>query len=287
MTTVAFFQLDPRPVGREDNENFFAQHQKVLGIEVTQPAYKSKLVANLDHHRPGDDSETPSACMQALGYQGEIPDAMVTSRADADSVTAMAIISNSINPQGEIDKEVVVEVDRFDRLGPNYGTDSTIAIARIAGDFKMSLADRVAWVLEFLLDPASKATEVAELVKQHKADLEAAKAATEVQLHGKVALVTSSHMHATQLGYQEADILVCFNPEMPVNFKAPEKGTYKKFTVCKRDSHVPCDLVASLQELQALEEGWGGRDTIFGSPQGVSSQLTPEQVIEVVQKYTS
>ena len=75
------------------------------------------------------------------------------------------------------------------------------------------------------------------------------------------------------------------NPAMAVDFKDPSKGTHKKFTVCRYDSHVPCDLPAALAELQSLEEGWGGRGDIFGSPQGVSSKLSLEQVLEVVKKH--
>jgi len=75
------------------------------------------------------------------------------------------------------------------------------------------------------------------------------------------------------------------NPSMPVDPKDASKGTYRKFTVCRYDSHTPCDLPAALKELQALEAGWGGRGDIFGSPQGVSSSLTVEQVIEVVSRH--
>ena len=44
-------------------------------------------------------------------------------------------------------------------------------------------------------------------------------------------------------------------------------------------------IKSALAELAALEPGWGGSPTIGGSPQGVSSLLTTEQVVEVVARH--
>lgn len=77
----------------------------------------------------------------------------------------------------------------------------------------------------------------------------------------------------------------------------PTGKTYAKFTICKYDEHVPVNLEAALAELQeaeakkAQEQGielqgnWGGRETIFGSPQGESSLLSVEEVVEIVKKH--
>jgi hypothetical protein len=45
------------------------------------------------------------------------------------------------------------------------------------------------------------------------------------------------------------------------------------------------DLPAVQAELAALEPGWGGSPTIIGSPQGVSSSLTLEQVTDVIARH--
>ncbi len=66
---VKFLQFDLRRSADalDKNEGIFMLGQ-VLGIEVTVPALASRCtVGNLDHHGPGDTSETPSACEQALG----------------------------------------------------------------------------------------------------------------------------------------------------------------------------------------------------------------------------
>lgn len=286
---IGFFQLDPRPVGAESNEKFFSEHSDVLGIEVTLPAYASKCnLGNLDHHGPDDTAETPSACMQAfwMNFATQIT-AMVTVRPDADSITAMAVIVNKM--EGHlVDESLVKEIDAFDRLGPAVGEVSSVvtAIARKACDFRLSLDERVRWVSEILAGDG-KEEEVAELVSARAAEIKAAREASFLSVvdDGRMATIISTHRFATNLGYENATVVVAQNPEMPVDFRDPSKGTYRKYTICRYDSHVQCDLPAALKELQKLEEGWGGRGDIFGSPQGVSSKLTFSEVVEIVSRH--
>jgi len=312
---MKFFQFDPRNSAdaKDTNEGIF-NFGPVLGIEVTVPALAARCTAgNLDHHGSGDTSETPSACEQALEFETNCPECgdswfnhglsgplcgmarpewtraetVVTVRPDADSITAMAVIENRSGYR-PVDEELVSSVGRFDRLGPSAGkpTQSVTAIARKACDFKVALADRVQWVSD-LLAGADKTAEVTELCSAHEAELEAARKASELTLYadGRIVCVVSTHRFATTLGYESAPVVVAFNPAMLVDSKDPAKGTYRKFTVCRYDSHVPCDLPAALTEFQKMEHGWGGRGDIFGSPQGVSSKLTLERVVEVVSRH--
>ena len=90
-------------------------------------------------------------------------------------------------------------------------------------------------------------------------------------------------------GYTLANIIVATNPEMGKMVRDGDKmvqdGTYRKHTVAKNSQFVELDLEAVLADLAAQEPGWGGRDTIIGSPQNVSSTLTTEQVVAVVMKH--
>ncbi|MBA3047061.1 hypothetical protein KKC83_03000 [Patescibacteria group bacterium] len=313
-----FFQIDPRPVGRGANEKFFSENSNVLGIEVTIPEWASRCsFGNIDHHGSQDTAETPSACEQAIKYGTRFfgrpccgggwdtyscpkcdgadcppvkPEAIVTVRPDADSVTAMAVVFSCLLGGGrEIDRDLVKMVGTFDRLGHHaeQRDDRVVAIARVSADFKRSLTERVAWVQGLLAGNSEQMAEVAELVAERDKEFAEAKVASEINLvaNGRIATVVSSHRFATNLGYEYATVVVAQNPEMPVNFRDPFAGTYNKFTVCRYNSHTPCNLPAALAELQVLEPGWGGRGDIFGSPQGVNSKLTLNQVVEVVQKH--
>ncbi|MFH1402213.1 MAG: hypothetical protein ABIG87_01135 [Patescibacteria group bacterium] len=310
-----FFQIDPRPVGREANEKFFSENNDVLGIEVTISQWAEKCsMGNLDHHGSQDTAETPSACEQAVKYGASFfgrpccgggwdtyscpdcdggegppvaPKAMITVRPDADSVTAMAVISSCLLGQ-VIDRDLVKMIGEFDRLGPQaeQRDDRVVAIARVSADFKRSLAERVAWVQGLLAGNSEQMAEVAELVDARNREYDEAKVVSEVGLvaGGRIATVVSSHRFATNLGYEYATVVVAQNPKMPVDFDLSQ-GTYNKFTVCRYNSHTPCDLPTALAEFQTLEPGWGGRGDIFGSPQGVSSRLSLNQVVEVVAKH--
>ncbi len=280
-------QFDPRPQGTEANSAVFAAGV-VFGIEVTIPALAGRCTVNLDHHGRQDTAETPSACEQALTCGlPETGATLATVRPDADSVTAMAVILNRSLGRG-IDTGMVQAVGKFDRMGPSGGEVGAFvrAIGRKAFDFKLSLEQRVEWVAD-LLAGVDKSEEIALLNSAHTTELKAAREASKLSLHAgkRIAAVVSNHRYATTLGYENAPVVVAQNPEMPVDLKDPAKGTYVKYTVCRYDSHTPCDLPTALIELQGLEAGWGGRGGVFGSPQGISSTLTIEQVIEVVSRH--
>jgi hypothetical protein len=302
---------------------FATGNAPVFGIEVTIPALASRCYLNLDHHGPDSTAETPSACEQTMSLlDHQLPFenwVLATVRPDADSVTAMAVIMNRQEGKA-IDAELVSAVGRFDRLGPASGKPSALvsAVARKSADFKLSLEARVMWVSEILAGD-SKEAEVSELVSAHDRELADARKASVVEVHcgmwcrncpgvewftnpltdrychtcggsdtgdtPSIATVVSTHRFATTLGYEVAPVVVAYNPTMPVDPKDPSKGTYAKFTVCRYDSHVPCDLPSALVELQAMEPGWGGRGDIFGSPQGASSELTIDQVVDVVKRH--
>lgn len=302
-TKCACHQFDPRPQGAEQNEKIFALG-RILGVEVTIPALAVRCSdGNLDHHGQDSTPDTPSACEQAMTFGfpydwvvgqdgGQRPTewpapVLATVRPDADSVTAMAVIENRLADR-PIDRDLIAAVGTFDRFGPSAGKpDARVnAIARKAADFKLPLEERVAWVAD-LLAGTNKSEEIAALVAAHDSELADARKASGLTLHadGRIACVVSTHRFGTTLGYESASVVVAMNPSMPVDPKDSSKGTYRKFTVCRYDSHIPCDLPAALKELQALEEGWGGRGDIFGSPQGISSTLTVEQVIEVVSRH--
>lgn len=304
MENFNFIQLDPRKKKEE-------QPQIDLGIEDTLGVAKT----NIDHHGENDTAETPSACEQMLTLEN-LPDAetIATVRPDADSVTAMAIYAS--RKQGKnINTDLVKKIGGVDRLGPQVLGKSwspeaslnpetqersldekiVVAIARLASDFRKQLVDRVQTVQKILGGTLDEETSslVEKLVSERDKDFAEALKASEIKeiIPGKLVLVKSTHRFATNIGYQYAPTVVAFNPEMAVMQKtadgkfAPTGEKYAKFTICRYDSNVKTDLVSALKEIQNLEEGWGGRGDIFGSPQNKSSVLTPEQITEIISKY--
>lgn len=263
--------------------------QKVLGIEVTVPKVSIHCdLGNIDHHGPEDTADSPCACEQALAV--DLPPYgafFVTVYPDADSVTAMAVLANRALG-APIDMKIIRMVADYDKYGPSIGQpdDLLIAVSRIASSHDMKIEDKVEWIQKALRGDIDT-QEVAGFVKDHYHDFQEALNGTTVTLYskGKVAVVESKHRYATRIGYVHAKVLVCVNSEFPVNFKDDTDGTYKKYTICRFNQHVPFDLPNALIEFQNLEPGWGGRADIVGSPIGTSSKLNLDQVLRVVDKY--
>ena len=158
------------------------------------------------------------------------------------------------------------------------------AIAAAVMDFKIPLADRVATMADWLLN-GTEPSKYREAVEKERMDfiraLEAGEIQHEVRADGKVAVVESTHRAATSVGYSLAPVVVALNPA----FKLGGGEAHRKFTVCAFEAGKFADIKSALAELASLEPGWGGSPTIGGSPQGVSSTLTIDQVVEVVAKH--
>lgn len=276
MTAYNFVQLDPRPTAVNPEFGF--------GVEVTMKMPAG--LVNLDHHHPGDTAKTPAACDQAMKCKLPVAGTVIaTVRPDQDSATAMAILESRANGR-KINPGIVKAVSKFDRFGPACEAKlryrkTVIAIALVASDHKKSMLERVEFIQACLDGTADKA-EIKHLAQSRYADLASAEKTSKIVevIPGKLVYVETTSRHITLIGYKRATTVIGFNPAMP-----GEGGPYKKYTVCRYDSNVATDLPAALAELQALEEKWGGRGDIFGSPMGQDSKLTAGQVIEVVKKY--
>lgn len=162
-------------------------------------------------------------------------------------------------------------------------TRSIAAIAAAVADFRIPLDQRVEWMMRWLTsgeEPESYRTKVeAERAEMIRA-LETSEISISLAAGDRIAVVESTHRAATAVGYAHAPVVVALNPA----FRLGQGEPHRKFTVCAYTAQV-ADIRGALAELAALEPGWGGSPTIGGSPQGVPSTLTIEEVVGVVQKY--
>lgn len=301
-----FATIDPRniPAATEANDKLFAN--PVYGIEVTVPALAKRCIGNLDPQHSGGDANR-AAIEDAL--TAELPvegTTLATVRADLDAVGSMAIFNIRIKGESlESAMERIGKVatsDKFARggyTGPkplptrdNPWNEETAtaessrelaAIAAAVMDFKVPLADRVSTMERWLLtgeEPQQYRTQVEKERLDMITALESGAIKHETTSSGRIAVVESTHRAATSVGYSLAPVVVALNP----SFRQGPGDPYKKFTICAFEAKF-ADIKSALAELATLEAGWGGSPTIGGSPQGVSSQLTTEQVVAVVEKH--
>jgi hypothetical protein len=278
-----------------------------MGIEVTVPALAKRCnLGNIDPQHSGGDANRAAiedALTTELPAEGST---LATVRADPDAVGAMAIFN--LRTKGESLESamerisIVATSDKFARGGysgpkplptrDNPWIEETAtaessrelaAIAAAVMDFKVPLTDRVALMEKWLLtgaEPESYRVSVEKERSDMINALETGQIKHETRSGGKIAVVESTHRAATSVGYSLAPVVVALNP----SFRFQGGDPHRKFTICQFAGGF-ADLKAATTELAALEQGWGGSPTIAGSPQGVNSELTIEQVIEVVAKH--
>lgn len=296
--------LDPRPGA----DNSLVLGANTLGIEVTIPALAARCeLGNLDPQHTGGDANLAAievALIADLPPEGAI---LVTVRADLDSVGAMAVLASRKIREFDSDAvrrriQQVADADKFVRRGwpgpkslptqenpwpeEGAGVESSRMLAAIAvavADFNVPLDARVATMQLWLLtgqEPEQYRSQV-EIERSHLISaLETGQIEIARMANGRVAVVTTTHRAATLVGYSVAPIVLALNPEFRFNGGVP----HSKFTICQFvEGYV--DLRSAIEGLSRLESGWGGSATIIGSPQGVSSCLSIEVVVGVLEKY--
>ena len=305
MANYFFAQIDPRPASEDANNSIFNTLTGVLGIEVTIPKWAEKCsLGNIDPQHLGGNSQM-AAIQEALSY--ELPPegaTLATIRCDLDSIGSMAVIclrSNDIKIPSEAMIRItqVAQSDIFANgiwqasvLPTNENrwptgsaeasaTQELAAMAALVSDFKLPLAERVEAMKNWILTGEESSSHREKVETERDALIEALQDGTiEYRLVDGIALVQSTHRAAMMVGYSLAPVVVALNPE----FGFGDSPKIKKFTIAQHETgHV--NLQEVLTELSKLEDGWGGSATIGGSPQGVSSQLSIEQVEEVVKKH--
>ncbi len=226
---------------------------------------------------------------------------LVTVRADLDSVGTMATLEH-ISTVGEIPlamKERIQKIADFDRgvsgkwvskelptkenPWPDKLNQDLSALAAAVADFKVPLEDRVATMLKWLVtgeEPEQYRVQVEKERQNMISALETGQIKYETRSNGRITVVESTHRAATTVGYSLAPVVIALNPEMRIAGGEP----HKKFTICQLNVGY-VDLSTVKAELNQFENGWGGSETIIGSPQGVSSKLAIEQVVGIVEKH--
>ncbi|MFH1482125.1 MAG: hypothetical protein ABIE46_01240 [Patescibacteria group bacterium] len=300
-----FATLDPRNATTEANGKVFS-NPMVYGIEVTVPELAKLCTFNLDPQHTGGDANRAAiedALTTELPAEGST---LATVRADLDAIGTMAIFN--LRAKGESLESVmdrinmIATADKFARGGysgpkplptrSNPWDESSAtaesfrplaAIAAAIIDFKIPMADRVSTMERWLLtgdEPAQYRAQVEKERLDMITAMETGQIKSETRSDGRIAVVESTYRAATSVGYSLAPVVVALNP----SFKQGPSEPYKKFTICAFEAKF-ADIKSALAELATLEAGWGGSPTIGGSPQGVSSILTIDQVVEVVAKH--
>jgi hypothetical protein len=282
-------------------ENDRVSGTTTLGVEVTKPELAARCgLGNIDpqHSGGGDPRAAIEACLD--WPLPPIGSWLVTIRPDLDALGGMALLAlrRAGAPLTEALQARVAAVAQADTFanGPWPGPrklprDATECIAAVgsptiataaaaAADHNVPVADRVG-ILARWLETGEIPAPYSQAVERRARILAAALADGSLRVEtvagGRIAVVHSAVDGADRIGYLVAPVLVMMNPAFRFRGGAP----HRKYTVCQyARGHV--DLGAVARELAVREPGWGGSQTIIGSPQDVSSFLPLASVVQAV-----
>jgi hypothetical protein len=308
-----FATLDPRRTTEALQHNDAILAQPTLGIEVTVPALAARCaLGNYDpQHTEGKTDraaiqDLTSATLPPLGAM------LATIRPDLDSIGGMAVLelrsrgilsADSTANHSEITARIdlIAKADSFSN-GPWPGKSSLptsehpwaecgaatdiaalAAMAAFVSDHKVPLAQRVEGMCEFLRSGVEPPEYRARVERERQALVTALdRGDLHIESDGYIAMVTSTHIGGTALGYTQAPVLVIENPSFQFQGGEP----HRKVTICQyRSGYV--DLNGVAKELSEKEAGWGGSPTIIGSPQGSATRIGMSELVEIMKRHSA
>lgn len=290
--------LLPRRLPGAEDVNAPLLGPETLGVEVTEPELAVRCgLGNLDPQHGGGG---PGRCAIEAALTWPLPDAsarLVTLRPDADAFGAMALLRHR-KAGGEIGTDVlcrveaVIEGDTFQhgdwqdwrqRVGEPAKLLTADDAIMMPEDYRAVTSlcledrlveDRVHAVGEWLATGQlpSRARDQARAFAERLASAwSEGRVNIELIGGGQIAHLRSSVPGALSLAYRLAPVIVA----------EQEVRGVRKVTICQFSAgHVDLKAVADL--LNDLESGWGGSDTLIGSPQGTGSMLALSDIVPCV-----
>lgn len=289
-----YITLNPRATSADVPAN-------TLGVEVTaRHLAEACSLGNIDPQHLGKDVSTAAieaAMTWPLPSKGAT---LATVRADADSLGAMAVLSLRAKglPIDAARLKLIADADK-ETSGPWPGprpapapedlVGSATPVMHLAADYARPLPARVEALAAWLLDADESAAapeEIGEYAARALDEAREALAGLQAIEHDPVAVVVGNHRLAFAIGYRHAPIVVATNPEFRFSGGEP----HLKHTVARWNSTTlpGMDWNGLVDRLNAADPAvtetarWGGSTSIVGSPQGISSGLTTEDVADIV-----
>ncbi|NCC19834.1 hypothetical protein EOM33_02105 [Candidatus Saccharibacteria bacterium] len=291
MSSYKFATIDPRPSAFAGELEKLVAMGRTLGAEVTVPSVADALTeGNIDPQHTGGDATT-AAIEAAVTWP--LPPAgttLVTVRPDADAFGTMAVLS--LREEG-----VVIEGDILDRVGVIAAADKGHAEwSPVSGDvsasvfdglkaevmnFRRGVEERVALVRDWLTSGDFAESEAA-VVRVEQERSETVNLLDEVELapSGKVAVIATGSRFGVSAAYAVAPVVIAVNE----NFSFNGGPVHRKVTVCQTRPGL-VDLKAVFTAFGEIEPGWGGSPTIGGSPQGISSVVMTDEIVQIVEEH--
>lgn len=302
MSQWTFVQLFPLRHPRAI-ENAAALGGRTLGVEVTEPELARQCgLGNIDPQHSGGGLIECAAIDLALEWPlPPVGSILATLRPDSDALGAMALFVLRARdvPMGDEIRGRVQEISRWDRFDqggwaawritnpplPSLARMADLgglplsikAVRAVALDQSLPLDGRVSLIASWLetgCPPHSGLAQTTAFEQQFVEDWNSGRLRIELDGDPRLALVSAPGPAGLQAGYRIAPVVAA---------QALVPGG-RKLTLAQFERGW-IDMPAALDELRAMEAGWGGSATLIASPQGTGSTLSLGQLAGVARKY--
>jgi len=305
---MRFDTLDPRPTDQacKHNQRIFTTAYQVYGVEVTREDLAARCEVNSDPQHSGKNAGLAAIeVAMTSGYPMFKDDTVVTVREDGDSVGSMAIyaLRSEMAEAGAIlayfpeiqerARQIAAADKEADEPWPGPRPAATVAdlvtplspVMSIAADHGIPLGERVELVAYWL--QTGELPGEADIRRRLEEEARDALADLNIRVRGQVAVVVGSHRLAFSIGYRYAPVVVAANPRFswqggPEHLKYTI-GRWNTSTLPRMDWQGMQDQLNAEDPAVTARARWGGSSSIIGSPQGVSSGLPLERVVEIVE----
>ena len=297
--------LDPR--AGATGENLPLLGATTLGIEVTVPELARRCgLGNIDPQHGGGTGVGATVAAAAIEAcltvtPPPVGSTLVTVRPDLDAFGAMALLAlrragHEPRPDMRARIDRIACADRFDhgpwpgpRPLPRTAGDlaatmhQDTALVTVTGamfDRELSARERVGLAADWMVtgvEPPGYRERWTAHARVLLDGLASGAVTVEARAGGRIALVTSRLPGSLRLGYCRAPVVVACDPGTPdADPPAPRRVVIAQYA----PGHV--ELAKVREALVRREPGWGGSNTILGSPQGRACGLGLTTIIDII-----
>lgn len=301
---ITNFDIEIEYLQNLQKEEFF-----IIGIEITNSQLALHCNLNID---PQHDPliSVNMTCLEYIYNSREqliettfifTKIAFVVLKPDMDSIASIAMYELMLFGKFILNNDIVLRLkaiaksDRHGRLNYKHRNEDyfkfldyntygiPVGLAAMTSDYKLELTDKIdnmkAYLLFGIFESLEKYNELT--VRQLKKSIKNTN--VDIILSNKLVFIKSNFRGAVAFGYKYAPVVIARN--MTYNFGLnAEKIIGKKITIAQYEEKF-IDLISLKNELNELEEGWGGSSVIIGSPQTHPCELEDDKIIQLTLKY--
>lgn len=287
------------------NEGFF-----IIGIEITNPDISQFCSINIDPQHDNISNHDITSleyvynCKESLIDTCKIFDkiAFIILKPDIDTVASIALFELLLKDQFEINNDIVLRlkaIAKSDRHGRSnykhkkedyfffedyniYGVP--IGLITMTGDYKLDITLKVINMVNYITNGNFETIEKYSLIAVRNLKKSNKNTNLEIIIPKKLVFVKSNFRGAISYGYKSASTVIAKNPNYNFGYGI-NKVIGKKITIAQYEHNKFIDLIGLKNELNELEEGWGGSSVIIGSPQTHPCTLEDDLIIKLTLKY--